>query len=174
MVPDCMLGRGAIRVWKLRIAIRGARQVDSTQLLRRRFSRVSNQEDAIRAIGARAVEAWNAHDMKAFAALFREDAEFVSVHGRWWRGRGRIRAEHEATHATIFRRSHLSATEMHVKLLRRDVASLHMLWHLTGLVQPNGQALPDRRGVLVCFLAKDAGEWRIAVGQNTDIVPQPM
>lgn len=133
-----------------------------------------SSEDAIRAIGAQAVEAWNAHDMEAFAALFREDAEFVSVHGMWWTGRGRIRAEHEATHATIFRRSQLSATEMRVKLLRRDVASLHMLWHLTGLIQPSGQALPDRTGVLVCFLAKDAGEWSIAVAQNTDVVPMPV
>lgn len=133
-----------------------------------------SDENAIRAIGARAVEAWNAHDMEAFADLFREDAEFVNVYGTWWRGRARIQVEHEATHATIFRRSRLSATEMRVKLLRRDVASLHMLWHLTGLVQPNGQSLPDRKGVLVCFLAKDAGEWRIVVSQNTDIVPSPM
>ena len=133
-----------------------------------------SNEDAIRAIGAQAVEAWNAHDMEAFAALFREDAEFVSIHGRWWTGRRRIQAEHEATHATVFRRSHIRATEMRVKLLRRDVASLHMLWHLTGLLLPDGQALPDRAGVLVCFLAKDAGEWSIAVGQNTDIVPPPM
>jgi uncharacterized protein (TIGR02246 family) len=133
-----------------------------------------SDENAIRDMGARAVEAWNAHDMKAFAALFREDAEFVNVQGMWWRGRARIQAEHEETHATIFRLSQLSATEMHVKLLRRDVASLHMLWHLTGLALPNGQALPDRKGVLVCFLAKDAGEWGIAVAQNTDIVRAPM
>jgi uncharacterized protein (TIGR02246 family) len=147
--------------------------VDSTQLDRWRFTAVSD-ENAIRAVGARAVEAWNAHDMKAFAALFREDAEFVNVYGMWWTGRERIQAEHEATHATIFRRSQLSATEMRVKLLRPDVASLHMLWHMTGLFLPNEQALPDRKGVLVCFLAKDAGEWGIAVAQNTDIVPAPM
>ena len=133
-----------------------------------------SDENAIRAIGARAVATWNAHDMKGFADLFREDAEFVNVYGTWWTGRERIQAEHEATHATVFRRSHLSATEIRVKLLRRDMASLHMLWHLTGLVQPNGQALPDRKGVLVCFLAKDAREWSIAAAQNTDIVPPPM
>ena len=133
-----------------------------------------SDENAVRAIGARAVETWNAHDMKGFAALFREDAEFVNVYGMWWTGRERIQAEHEATHATVFSRSRLSAAEMRVKFLRPDVASLHMLWHLTGLVLPNGQALPDRKGVLVYVLAKDAGEWRIAVAQNTDIAPPPM
>ena len=133
-----------------------------------------SDENAIRAIGTKAVEAWNAHDMKAFATLFRDDAEFVNVYGMWWTGRERIQAEHEATHATVFRRSRLSATEMRVKFLRPDVASLHTLWHLTGLVLPNGQALPGRKGVLVFVLAKDAGEWRIAVAQNTDIAPPPM
>jgi len=133
-----------------------------------------SDENTVRAIGARLLETWNAHDMRAFAALFREDAEFVNVYGMWWTGRERIQAEHEATHATVFRQSQLSATEMRVKLLRSDVASVHTLWHLTGLALPNGQPLQDRKGVLVCVLARDAGEWRIAVAQNTDIVPPPM
>ena len=46
-----------------------------------------------------------------------------------------------------------------------------MLWHLTGLALPSGRELPDRKGVLVCVLAKDASEWSIAVAQNTDIAP---
>ena len=32
------------------------------------------------------IETWNAHDMKAFAELFRDDAEFVNVYGMWWTG----------------------------------------------------------------------------------------
>jgi len=132
-----------------------------------------SEEEAVRAIGARLIETWNAHDMKAFAQLHTDDAEFVNVYGMWWTGRPRIQAEHEATHATVFRKSHLTATEVRVKFLRTDVASLHMRWDLTGLALPNGQPIPDRKGVLVYILVKDGGEWRIAVGQNTDIVPPP-
>ena len=47
-----------------------------------------SDENAVRAIGARLLEAWNAHDMKAFAALFRDDAEFVNVYGMWSTRRG--------------------------------------------------------------------------------------
>jgi uncharacterized protein (TIGR02246 family) len=133
-----------------------------------------SDEQAVRAIGSRVIEAWNAHDMKAFAELFRADAEFVNVYGMWWTGREQIQAEHEATHATVFRQSRLSAKRMRVKFLRPDVASLHALWELRGLTLPDGQALPDRKGVLVYFLVRDAGEWRIAVGQNTDIAPPPV
>jgi uncharacterized protein (TIGR02246 family) len=131
------------------------------------------EEEAVRAVGARAIETWNAHDMKGFARLYADDAEFVNVYGMWWTGRPRIQSEHEATHATVFRNSRLSAKEIRVKFLRPDVASLHMRWDLTGLALPNGQPLPDRKGVLAYILVKEGGEWRIAVGQNTDIVPPP-
>jgi len=133
-----------------------------------------SDEEAVRAVGMRVIETWNAHDMKAFAALYADDAEFVNVYGMWWTGRERIQAEHQATHATVFRESHLSAREMRVKFLRPDVASLHMRWDLSGLALPNGQPLPDRKGILVYVLVKDSGQWRIAVGQNTDIVPPPV
>jgi len=132
-----------------------------------------SEEEAVRTVGRQVIETWNAHDMKAFAQLYTDDAEFVNVYGMWWTGRERIESEHEATHATVFRKSHLSAKETRVKFLRPDVASLHMRWDLTGLALPSGQALPDRKGVLVYILVKDSGAWRIAVGQNTDIVPPP-
>ena len=132
-----------------------------------------SDEEVVRAVGMRVIETWNAHDMKAFAALFAHDAEFVNVYGMWWTGRERIQAEHEATHATIFRRSRLSAREIRVKFLRQDVASLHMRWDLSGLALPDGQPLPDRKGVLACVLVNDGGPWLIAVGQNTEIVPPP-
>ena len=132
-----------------------------------------SEEADVRAVGQRAIDTWNAHDMKAFAELYTEDAEFVNVYGMWWTGRPRIQSEHEATHATVFRNSRLSAKEIRVKFLRPDVASLHMRWDLTGLALPNGQPLPDRKGVLVYIVVKQRGEWRIAVGQNTDIVPAP-
>jgi len=132
-----------------------------------------SDEAAVRMIGARVVELWNAHDMKAFAQLYTEDAEFVNVFGMWWTGRQRIGAEHAESHAVIFRNSHLTAKEMRVKFLRPEVASLHMRWGLTGAVMPDGRPIPDRTGVLVYILVKEGGEWRIAVGQNTDIVPPP-
>jgi uncharacterized protein (TIGR02246 family) len=133
-----------------------------------------SDEQAIHAVCSQVIENWNVHDMKAFGELFSDDAEFVNVYGMWWTGRERIQAEHEVMHATVFRQSRLSARNMRVKFLRPDVASLHVLWELTGLALPNGQPLPDREGVLVYILVKDVGEWRIAVGQNTDIASPPM
>lgn len=124
-------------------------------------------------VGAHFVQAWNAHDMKAFAALFNEEADFVNVYGEWWTGRARIETEHAAVHSSVFRDSHLSAQDVRIKSLSDDVASLHIRWTLTGVAAPSGTALPDRRGVLVLIVTKSHDQWRIAVGQNTDTIPRP-
>jgi uncharacterized protein (TIGR02246 family) len=132
-----------------------------------------SDENAVMSVGEEAIAAWNAHDMARFARLFREDADFVNVYGAWWTGRTRIEAEHVATHATVFRRSRLSASEMRVRFLRCDVASLHIRWDLVDLVAPDGTQIGPRKGVLVCVLVKEQFGWQIAVGQNTDILTAP-
>jgi len=132
-----------------------------------------SDEGAVSAVGEEVIAAWNAHDMARFARVFREDAEFVNVYGAWWTGRRRIEAEHVSTHAAVFRKSRLSAIEMHVKFLRSDVASLHMRWDLVGLIAPDGTEVAPRKGVLVCVLVRERCGWQIAVGQNTDIVAAP-
>lgn len=117
------------------------------------------------------VRAWNAHDMKAFGALFAEDADFVNVVGMWWKGRAEIQAQHEATHATRFKTTTLAATGTAVRLLRGDVAVLHLSWELTGELDPNGKAEPPRRGVMQIVAAKQADGWKIIAAQNTNALP---
>ena len=49
---------------------------------------LSKEDDrAVREVVAGFEKAWNAHDMKALAGLFREDAEWVNKVGMHWRGR---------------------------------------------------------------------------------------
>jgi|SRR5690348_14599669 len=134
---------------------------------------MSSDENAVISVGEEAIGAWNAHDMARFARLFRDDADFVNVRGAWWTGRMRIEAEHVSTHATVFRNSRLSASEMRVKFLRSDVASLHVRWDLVGLIASDGTEIAPRKGVLVCLLVREPFGWQIAVGQNTDILSVP-
>jgi uncharacterized protein (TIGR02246 family) len=77
---------------------------------------------SIQSVGMRFVQTWNAHDMDEFALLFREDAEFVNVYGSSYVGRARIRDEHTSIHATVFRDSQLSASEMRIKELTDTIA----------------------------------------------------
>lgn len=115
-------------------------------------------------------EAWNRHDMVAFAELFAPDAEFVNVVGLWWKGREEIRGAHEITHLTIFKNSRLSILETAVRFPVPQLAIARSRWLLKGHVTPDGAALPARKGILVNLVANVSGTWKIIDSQNTDII----
>jgi uncharacterized protein (TIGR02246 family) len=116
-------------------------------------------------------EAWNRHDMKAFASLFAEDADFVNVAGAWWKGRAEIEQKHRAVHETIFRDSTLSIEEVDIRFLTPDVAIAHVLTALVGQKTPDGTVVPPRRALLTQVLQKQSGKWMIVASHNTDVRP---
>jgi uncharacterized protein (TIGR02246 family) len=127
-------------------------------------------EAPIRAQVERFVSAWNEHDMRALSRLFADDADFVNVVGIWWKSRREIEAAHVATHQTLFKSSTLSGQVASVKLLRPDVAVVHAAWTLIGSRAPDGQPMPERKGILVFVLTRESEGWTIRAAQNTDII----
>lgn len=115
-------------------------------------------------------ECWNRHDMNAFAELFAPDAEFVNVVGLWWRGRDEIKKAHEFTHATMFKNSRLTITDVSVRFPVAGIAVARSRWVLEGHVSPEGAPLPPRSGILLSVLARSSGAWPIIDAQNTDII----
>src|SRR3954449_3436434 len=67
-------------------------------------------------------EGWNAHDMKAYGKLFREDAEFVNVVGMHWRGREAVMAAHEAFHKTSFKNHSIKTDSSEVRSIGNGCA----------------------------------------------------
>jgi len=128
---------------------------------------------AAEVVAAGFIDDWNSHDMKSFAELFAENADFVNVIGLWWRGRPEIQKAHEALHATRMRNSHLVATETAVRVLRPGVAVIHVRWELTGDTGIDSVTLPTRQGILSLLTVKTGSKWLIASAQNTDVVPLP-
>jgi uncharacterized protein (TIGR02246 family) len=119
------------------------------------------------------VDDWNAHDMRRFAELFTEDADFVNVIGLWWHGRSEIQKAHEALHATRMKDSHLAATDTAVRVLGPNAAVILVRWELTGDTGMDGVTLPTRHGILSLVTVSAGGKWLIASAQNTDVVPLP-
>ncbi len=128
------------------------------------------QDEEVRAYLEKLIPAWNAHDMKTFASLFAPDADFVNVVGIWWKNRGEIEAAHVATHKTLFKDSRLTGQIASVKWIRPDVAAAHMTWSLVGAKSPNGDPIPERKGILLFVVAREATGWTIRAAQNTDII----
>ena len=135
--------------------------------------RVAPAHPAVEDVAQKFAEAWNRHDMDAFATLFAARADFVNVIGLHWHGRGEIKQAHEQLHATRMKESRLAMSAISARMLRPEVALVHATWELTGDTGLDGKVQPPRRGVLSFVLEKEGGRWLIESAQNTDIVPLP-
>jgi hypothetical protein len=89
----------------------------------------------------------------------------------WWKSRAEIEAAHAATHASIFKNSHLDARVAAKTPLGSGMTALHVTWRLTGQTQPDGTPSGPRRGILLLIASEAPDGWRIRVAQNTDIMP---
>jgi uncharacterized protein (TIGR02246 family) len=120
-------------------------------------------EDAA-ALAARLESAWNAGDSAAFAAPFAEDADFVNVVGKHARGREAIAAGHEHIFRDVYTGSTVRYRVETARLLRPDVALVHLNASLT---VPAGPIAGAGNATISLVLTRDDGEWRIASFHNT-------
>lgn len=123
-------------------------------------------EAAIRQIVQRVQDAWNAHDAKAFAAPFAQDADYVVVNGMYIKGREAIEQGHRQIFSTIYKDSRNAATVKGVRFLRPDVAVAHVEWNLEWRV---GSETKRSRAMNTMVMTKDGGKWSIAAFHNTPI-----
>jgi len=108
--------------------------------------------------------AWNAMDGSSFAAPFAVDADFVNIRGEHFRGQATIAAGHTAIFQTIYAGSTNRYTVEGARLLRPEVALVHV--HAI-LEAPQGP-LAGRHGARFSLvLTKGAGGWEIAAFHNT-------
>jgi uncharacterized protein (TIGR02246 family) len=128
-----------------------------------------NDEAGVTAVVHAFQEAWNSHDMDAFALLFATDADFVNVIGMRWIGRDAIKQQHAASHATIFKSTTLKIGATTVRFLTTDIATARSVWSLSGIGSGPGKIAPTRTGVLTHVLTRIDGQWQIVLSQNTDI-----
>jgi uncharacterized protein (TIGR02246 family) len=123
-------------------------------------------------------DSWNRHDMKAYAALFEEGADFVNVVGMHWNGRAEIEAVHIRLHETIFRNTSLSDVKSTIRLLTPEIALVHVAWEMHGAEGLENWQVPEvRHGHMsLVLIANPKAEhgWLITALHNTEVVPVSM
>lgn len=131
-------------------------------------------EKAIRDVLDRFKDAWNRHDVHAFASLFAEDADFTNWRGDSASGRANIEEFHTLPFATIFKTSVLTFADVKIRFIRPDIASVDGRWNLTGATDAQGNPRPDRKGLLTFVMTKSAsGKWEITIAHNLDLSALP-
>ena len=119
---------------------------------------------AIEALVGQLEAAWKAMDGSAFAAPFASEADFVNIRGEHFSGRSAIAAGHAAIFRTIYAGSTTRMTVEAIRLLRPDVA----LVHVHSLLDAPQGPLAGRHGARFSMvLTKGARGWEIAAFHNT-------
>lgn len=111
---------------------------------------------------------WNTHDPNTFAETFSEDAEFTDIMGNTAKGRDAIAEQHVKPFGMLFQKAVLSLTNLSVKQLTDEVVSASAHWAMLGHVSPQGEPLPERRGILHVVLVWRDKAWYPEVVHNTD------
>lgn len=124
--------------------------------------------DTPKKVAERFQDAWNAHDMAAFAMLFHEDATFVNRFGHFVQGVDGIVALHAPIHETIYRDSTLENEVIDVASIGDDAAVVHFWSRLTvGAVHPAGAHAVDT--LILAVLTRRDGTWRIKALENVTL-----
>lgn len=118
----------------------------------------------IAALYQRLLESWNQRDASAFAALFEDEGASIGFDGSPMNGRTEI----AATLGQIFA-DHITATYVSkirdIRLLVSDVALLRAV---VGMIPPGQTDInPAVNAMQTLVAVNHAGEWRIALLQNT-------
>ncbi|MCA1622913.1 MAG: SgcJ/EcaC family oxidoreductase [Acidobacteria bacterium] len=139
------------------------------------LAQATGDDAEIRAIASNWERAWNKHDMKALARLFTDDADFVNVGAKHWKGRKEIEAQHSARLGQFLQSTWATKT-VAVEYLKPDIALAHIEWSLSGDKEPDGTPRKARDGVFTWVLIKKSGKWLIRAAQNTNVsnLPPPV
>jgi uncharacterized protein (TIGR02246 family) len=123
---------------------------------------------AIAALVAAWETAWNAHDMQAAATLVADGVEFVTVRGRWLRGRREFLRHHIDIHRGHLRKSCWTSVGHTLRALCNHVVLVHHEWTIAGGLGDQDAPLPTRAGVFTWVVVRTGSTWRIAAAHNTN------
>ena len=131
----------------------------------------AGDRETIRTVVVRQADAWNAHDARAYAALFSDDCDVVNVVGWWWRGRAELEAKLTTAFTQAFRDSRLVFTDVTVRELAPGVVLAHARWTMSGARMPPGMPEP-KEGIQTLTLVRQNDRWLISGFQNTLSIPE--
>jgi uncharacterized protein (TIGR02246 family) len=130
---------------------------------------MTDEQGTLEELVKRLERAWNKGDSVAWTAQFADDADFIHILGGFFHGSRDIEHGHRTIFETIYKGSLNHFQVEKVRFLRPDVAAVfihaNLTWYLNGKEQ-HIQARPT-----LVAEKNPAGEWKIAVFQNTMITP---
>lgn len=132
------------------------------------WSQSATDRTAVEALVTTFGEAFDAHDVKAFAATFAEDADFTNWLGQSVHGRTQIEKFHVPVLTIMYKNGTQKLAGKTVRFIRPDVATVDVRSEVKGVVTPDGKELPLLKFLLNLIVTKEEnGQWLIKIMHNT-------
>jgi uncharacterized protein (TIGR02246 family) len=130
-------------------------------------SEMTEEHGALLEVVSRLEQAWNNGDSVAWSAQFAGDADFIHILGESFHGSRDIEHGHRAIFDTIYKGSHHRFQVEKMRFLQPEVAVVFIRANLRWY--PNGKEQNVEARPTLVVEKNPAGEWKIAVFQNTMI-----
>jgi uncharacterized protein (TIGR02246 family) len=124
---------------------------------------------AIKKLFADFNDAFNNHDAHAVAILFTDDADFITVGGAPFRGSAAIEQHLAPLFSGRAKTLHRDASLRDIHFLRPDTAIVSSDTETSGVMGPNGVAVPPVKGLYDWIVMKQNGRWLIAVWHESNL-----
>lgn len=124
----------------------------------------SADREQILAILSQWEDAWNSHDMAAFASVFHDDGVWILWTGDVWKGKRVIEEGHAAVHKTVFRNSTQRELLEELTFVGPDAAVVRFCSALTGDERAPRDVIRSRKFLVV---TRRQTVWKVSWGQNT-------
>ncbi|SPH18612.1 hypothetical protein DEA8626_02152 [Defluviimonas aquaemixtae] len=111
--------------------------------------------------------AWSAHDARAMAALFAEDADFLTLTGHWAEGQKAITETIAGELAGAFARAKLVTGRTKSRAISPGVALVMQRFVLSGILNADGSDAGRIGAVLSAVLTATDGGWIVSAAQFT-------
>jgi uncharacterized protein (TIGR02246 family) len=133
----------------------------------------SADEEAIRSSVRERIESFNRHAASGSAG-FTPDADFVNVFGAWTRGPAEIEKFRKERMETVLREAQITMLDLRIRFVRPDVAVVHELDEMSGVLGADGKKLPPHRELSLRVMVKEQGKWLTTAVHNTVVRPRGM
>jgi uncharacterized protein (TIGR02246 family) len=128
---------------------------------------------AIRKLYEEFTAAWNAHDPKKMASYWSLDGDVTEPDGMVAKGRDEVEKHFATEQEAAFKDSTLKLTIDSVWFVSGDVAMVDGTYVVLNALDPNGQPLPPRKGLVSAVLLHEDGTWRVAASRSMIPIPLP-
>ena len=112
------------------------------------------------------INSWNKHDYSDMKSYTTEDCDWVNIVGMWWKNQKEMEFAHQAFHEKMFKNTSLTKKNISIRLVREDVALVHLYSRVGSFTTPDGHAMPEADDLALLVYVKNNGTWLLTSGEN--------